>query len=204
MTDKPTADKSAERGRKPVETKLIRATGELLGLFGPKNLTVRQIAKHAHVNHGQIHHYFGGKRGLLKAAIRQLAQDHMDYNAGLDLDENMVPPPLSLAEDRSYTMAIIRCVVDGDMELATLDIKEGINAPRLIMNKFIRERFHGLSNGEIKSMMAVSIAIEWAWAAFNPYFMEILDAQGSEVEEIRATIAKVSRMFVNDPARLDP
>ena len=31
----------------------------------------RHLAERAGVNHGQVHHYFGGKRGLLEAAMRQ-------------------------------------------------------------------------------------------------------------------------------------
>jgi AcrR family transcriptional regulator len=30
------------------------------------------------VNHAQIHHYFGGKQGLLEATYKQLAFEHME------------------------------------------------------------------------------------------------------------------------------
>ena len=45
--------------------------------MGPNQLTIRDIADHAGVNHAQIHHYFGGKKGLLIATYKQLAFEHV-------------------------------------------------------------------------------------------------------------------------------
>ena len=64
-------------GRKNVEKKLIDSAAELLGSIGPNQLSIRDIAVHAGVNHAQIHHYFGGKQGLLEATYKQLAFEHM-------------------------------------------------------------------------------------------------------------------------------
>ena len=55
------------RGRKNVEKRLIDSASYLVGSVGPNQLTIRDIADHAGVNHAQIHHYFGGKKGLLIA-----------------------------------------------------------------------------------------------------------------------------------------
>ena len=61
------------RGRKNVEKRLIDSASYLVGSVGPNQLTIRDIADHAGVNHAQIHHYFGGKKGLLIATYKQLA-----------------------------------------------------------------------------------------------------------------------------------
>ena len=50
------------RGRKNVEKRLIDSASYLVGSVGPNQLTIRDIADHAGVNHAQIHHYFGGKK----------------------------------------------------------------------------------------------------------------------------------------------
>ena len=60
------------RGRKNVEKKLIDSAAFLVGSVGPNQLTIRDIADHAGVNHAQIHHYFGGKKGLLIATYNNL------------------------------------------------------------------------------------------------------------------------------------
>ena len=69
------ADK--RRGRKNVEKRLIDSAAYLVGSVGPNQLTIRDIADHAGVNHAQIHHYFGGKKGLLIATYKQLAFEHV-------------------------------------------------------------------------------------------------------------------------------
>ena len=103
-------------GSDAVKAALIQAAGELLGEVGPRGVSVRDIAQRAGVNHGQIHHYFGGKRGLLEAAIRHLARGH--YAHSLELaGGGPIPPPLSLSEDRPYFRALCQSVMDGDLEL---------------------------------------------------------------------------------------
>ena len=65
-----------QRGRKNVEKRLIDSAA-YIGSVGPNQLTIRDIADHAGVNHAQIHHYFGGKKGLLIATYKQLAFEHV-------------------------------------------------------------------------------------------------------------------------------
>ena len=50
---------------------LIEATIELLGERSPTDVPVKAIAAHAGVNHGLVHHYFGSKDELVRAAIRR-------------------------------------------------------------------------------------------------------------------------------------
>ena len=71
-------DKSTYKGRKNVEKQLINSAAILVGSIGPNQLSIRDIADHAGVNHAQIHHYFGGKQGLLEATYKQLAFEHME------------------------------------------------------------------------------------------------------------------------------
>ena len=61
-----------QRGRKNVEKRLIDSAAYLVGSVGPNQLTIRDVADHAGVNHAQIHHYFGGKQGLLIATYKNL------------------------------------------------------------------------------------------------------------------------------------
>ena len=65
------------KGRANVEKQLINSAAELVGSIGPNQLSIRDIAEHANVNHAQIHHYFGGKQGLLEATYKQLAFEHL-------------------------------------------------------------------------------------------------------------------------------
>ena len=56
------------------EEKLIAAAADLLGEVGPRAMSVRMVAERAGVNHGLVHHYFGSKEGLTRAAMLQLVE----------------------------------------------------------------------------------------------------------------------------------
>ena len=114
-------------GRKNVEKKLIDSAAELLGSIGPNQLSIRDIAVHAGVNHAQIHHYFGGKQGLLEATYKQLAFEHMQQlerrNIGvMDLGKE----PLSELTE-NYFNALIRAVLDGQMDLLRVQVDSGLS-----------------------------------------------------------------------------
>ena len=202
-TKNSSAANKSKPGRKPAEEKLVQSACELLTKQGPKTLSVRDIAKHAKVNHGLVHHYFGSKRDLLKDAIRKLASDHLENHKQAHLDKHMTPPPLTLSKDQDYVMAIIRCVLDGDMELATLDIKEGIAVPRTILNAINSEAGNEKTPPELKAAMAVGMAVEWSWAALGPYISDVLNVSAEQEPAITQAISVASRYFMSNPELLE-
>ena len=117
------------RGREAVEAALIDATCDLLAEFGPRATSVRDIAKRAGVNHAQVHHYFGGKRGLLMAAMRTLARDHHDGRGALQPTDPL-PPPMAAPGDQRYWIAVVRATIEGDLELAGLEVADGVSVAR--------------------------------------------------------------------------
>lgn len=63
--------------REETENELIDAVLRLLDRDGVlAGVTLREVAKEAGVNHGQIYHYFGTRRGLLRAAITRLLEEN--------------------------------------------------------------------------------------------------------------------------------
>ena len=62
-------------GRRLSEERLLAAAGDLLVEVGPHGATVREIARRAGVNHGLVHHYFGSKEQLLRAAMIVLLEE---------------------------------------------------------------------------------------------------------------------------------
>lgn len=187
------------RGRKNVEAKLVRSACALLSQQGPRSLTVRHIAQHAGVNHGQVHHYFKSKKGLLTAAMRELAREHWENTAARDRDEHDVPPPLALAQDQEYILAVIRCVVDGEMELATLELDDGISVPRRIVDELIVDPEFDYTPAQIKAIAAAFMATELAWAVFGKYILKMVDADSTEAKYVEAAIARASRLFLKKP-----
>lgn len=61
------------RGPEAVKARLLDAVAALLADRAPTEVTAKEIAADAGVNHGQIHHYFGSKEALIAAAVHREA-----------------------------------------------------------------------------------------------------------------------------------
>lgn len=198
MTKGPTevARKNSERGPKNVKAKLLKSACHLLSKRGPKAVTIRDIAEHAGVNHGQIHHYYGSKRKLLTAAIRHLANEHAEHAEQRGMNTYDAPPPLSLADDQQYILSVIRSVMDGDLELATLELEDDISVPRHVLENLTEKLGYDTPTAEIKAAVLTSMAIENAWAGLKDYLLTMVDAKDHEVEEISRIVAQHSRELI--------
>ena len=173
------------RGRVNVEEKLLKASCKLLAQKGPKGVSNRDIAKQAGVNHGQIHHYFGSKRGLLKAAISKLAHEHWDHTQRDGMS------PLALGKDQTYILAVIRCAIDGDLELATLELRENISVPRQALQKYCDNRSPSQTEADVKGQLAAAMGIEMAWAVMAPYIIATLNIEPDELDIVKQKIADI-------------
>ena len=160
-------------GRKNVEKKLIDSAAELLGSIGPNQLSIRDIAVHAGVNHAQIHHYFGGKQGLLEATYKQLAFEHMQQlerrNIGvMDLGKE----PLSELTE-NYFNALIRAVLDGQMDLLRVQVDSGLSMSKKTLNELTKLRGASKPSAEDKAAIALVMVMEFGFAAIKPYITEV-------------------------------
>ena len=160
-------------GRKNVEKKLIDSAAQLLGSIGPNQLSIRDIAVHAGVNHAQIHHYFGGKQGLLEATYKQLAFEHMQQlerrNIGvMDLGKE----PLSELTE-NYFNALIRAVLDGQMDLLRVQVDSGLSMSKKTLNELTKLRGASKPSAEDKAAIALVMVMEFGFAAIKPYITEV-------------------------------
>mgnify|MGYP005667824967 FL=1 len=170
-------------GRKNVEKKLIDSAAQLLGSIGPNQLSIRDIAVHAGVNHAQIHHYFGGKQGLLEATYKQLAFEHMQQlerrNIGvMDLGKE----PLSELTE-NYFNALIRAVLDGQMDLLRVQVDSGLSMSKKTLNELTKLRGASKPSAEDKAAIALVMVIEFGFAAIKPYITEVLKISDKDMKE---------------------
>jgi len=188
---------AVDRGSQAVKSALINAARAMLAEVGPSAMSVRTVANRAGVNHGQVHHYFGGKQGLVEAAMHSLAQEHFDL-AHARSRGKPVPEPLTLGEDWQYLRAIVHSVLDGDLATATREIEQGISiadeSRRYLTQKFDRD---GVPV-DVKARIAITCAMELGWAALEPYILQIADVREDEVDEVRDRARVLSRRFVEE------
>ncbi|MBT6143611.1 TetR family transcriptional regulator [bacterium] len=179
-----TGEVNAVRGSDAVRRALIDATACVLAESGPSAVSVREVARTAGVNHGQIHHYFGGKRGLLKAAMHRLASEHLAH-ATADSKGSPIPRALQLAEDRHYWQAVCRCVMEGDLELAGLEVAEGISVPRRALESLRTHLEISEADLDFKASFAAVAALQLGWVALEDFIMLIADVDASERDAVR-------------------
>jgi AcrR family transcriptional regulator len=180
----PKRDSSPVRGGDAVRRALVEATARALAEAGPSAVSVREVARLAGVNHGQIHHYFGGKRGLLKATMRHLASDHLAHATESSVGGS-IPRALQLADDPLYWRAICRCVMEGDLELAGLEVDEGISVPRRALETLMARLEISDTDLDFKAKFAAIAALQLGWAALEDFVLLISDVDESEREAVR-------------------
>ena len=187
---------SRARGGEAVKAALVEATAQLLGEVGPRGISVRDVADRAGVNHGQVHHYFGGKRALLEAAIRHLAQTAFDHSRALAGD-SLYPPLLAFAEDSDYWRAVCQIAMEGDLELARIEVDEDISVPRQVLRSLQKE--HGIDPDDLrfKARFAAMTAQQLGWVAFENYMMLIADVETEQREEFRAQVKRFIHEALN-------
>ena len=167
-------DKVSYKGRKNVERKLIRSAAELVGSIGPNQLSIRDIADHAGVNHAQIHHYFGGKQGLLESTYKQLAFEHMEQLERRNVNpDNLGEEPLSDITD-NYFRAIIRAVLDDKMDLVRIQVDAGYSMSRKTLAELTKLSGLKKPTAEIKAAVALVMALEFGFASMKDYIKEVL------------------------------
>ena len=174
-------------GSEAVRAALVEAAGQLLGEIGPRNVSVREIARRAGVNHGQIHHYFGGKRALLKAAMASLAAEHW-RNSLARADGGPVPPALSLFEDARYWRATARAVIEGDLDLARVEIDEGFSVPRRGIEALRLQRGASADDLDFKAQAALLIATQLGYVAFENFALLLADVPEQQRSALRERV----------------
>lgn len=189
------------RNRVDAEERLISAAADLLGEVGPQALSVRAVADRAGVNHGLIHHYFGGKSGLLQAAMTRLVQEHAVYAMECS-NGNPVPAALALTNDQRYLRAVVRSVLDGEMELALTELSAGVSVPRGALQHATAVRHLDEPDIATKAQVAAGMAMEMGWAALEPFLFAVVDVSTDGEKEairerVRAMRTAVSAKFLS-------
>lgn len=171
-------------GADSVPEALIEAAAQMLGEVGPNSISVRDVARRAGVNHGQVHHYFGGKRGLLVAAMKKLARDHFEAT-NARTGGNPIPPIFALAQDDFYWRAVCRVVMEDDLELARIEIDEGVSVPRRALDATTRLYDIADDDLDFKAHFALMAAAQMGWVALEDFLMLIADVKEDDRAAVR-------------------
>lgn len=184
------------RNRADTEERLVVAAAELLAEIGPRSMTVRAIAERAGVNHGLVHHYFGGKDGLVRAAMTRLVMDHAE-RARTRANGGPLPAALGLVDDPEYLRAIVRTVLDDEMSLARTELELGVSVPRAALGHIASMRGHDEPDMETRALLGLGMAMEMGWAALEPFICAVTGVEpGEETDRLRDAARRIQVQFM--------
>ncbi len=152
-------------GKEAVVSALTAATIDLLVEHGT-DISVRQIAARAGVNHGLVHTYFGSKRALLSAAL-----DEVVRRAAADFDDAGFPPPdLASRRGGELAKALARVRLDDAPDLlASYPIVDSWRAA-------LTEARPDLDEATIEANVITASALALGWAVFADHLCEATGA----------------------------
>jgi AcrR family transcriptional regulator len=150
----------APRGEDAVRAALIRAGSELFAAQGPANVSVKQVAAAAGVNHGLVHHYFGSKDGLVVAVLESLAEQ--------SAQELAVRGPLDLVHDANGPAArhgriVAHLILAGE---DVVKLKTAFPAVRDLIERF---GDRGMSPDDAQTHAAQVLTMALGWQVFETY-----------------------------------
>ena len=186
------------KGRQNVEKKLIESAAVLVGSIGPNQLTIRDVADHAGVNHAQIHHYFGGKDGLLIATYKLLAFEHVEQLQRRNVSpDNMIKEPLSEITN-NYFRAVIRAVLDNRMDLVRVQVDSDLSMSKKTLNQLVKLKNKKKPTAEMKDAIALIMVVEFGFASMKLYIMEVLDINEQEMKKFMDLFFKARQLGLDE------
>jgi TetR/AcrR family transcriptional regulator, repressor for neighboring sulfatase len=136
------------------QQRLIEATVHLLKAHTVADLSVRQIANEADVNHGLVHSYFGSKGSLLIAVAQQLLTDSISIlnqnpqqEAGID----------QLAPELEQIINILLWLMMTGEDISTFQIT-GALVQSVSSQLVVRDKISAVDS-EIAAVLSVSISL---------------------------------------------
>ena len=193
-----TIKSNKSKGRQNVEKRLIESAAVLVGSIGPNQLSIRDIADHAGVNHAQIHHYFGGKDGLLIATYKLLAFEHIEQLQRRNVSpDNMIREPLGDITN-NYFKAITRAVLDNRMDLVRVQVDSNLSMSKKTLDQLVKLKNKKKPTADMKAAIALIMVLEFGLASMKPYIMEVLDISEEEMKKFMDLFFKARDLGLNE------
>lgn len=182
------------RGKDAVMDGLIASARILFARSGPANVSIRDIAAHAGVNHGLVHRHFGTKEVLLRAVMEGFAER---FRAGIGPDDN--GPAMARKMFASLTREGDLLKILGHLLLAGADPKTFVSDRGGIRLLVEHAQYTQKSNSgkqphlHPEDLVIAGTAMIFGWQLFGPFFLEVAGIEDSEqAESIGRNLGRIS------------
>ncbi|MGB0648603.1 MAG: TetR/AcrR family transcriptional regulator, partial [Bradymonadia bacterium] len=173
----------APKGKSEVQKALIQAAGECFADRGIAQVSIREIATRAGVNHGLVHRHFGSKDGLLKATLRALSSSVDERLSHVDPNEplfSLLPKIFGGTKDVGLHWRVVtHALLEG---MSVTDLQD--NFP--VFQRIVKAaKVSGKAHDEALGQSALIFATGLGYMVFEPYLRGAVAHDGSDWEEIR-------------------
>ena len=171
---------------------LVEAAIRLLDRRGAGDVSVRDIAAEARVNHGLVHHYFGSKEGLLREAVlRMSARVHREHPPGVSVSWSFD----FFRKNPALARVLARVCLDGPRDLLALAAPPAeIRAGRVAAIRRAVERA-GLAGAiEPRILNARAVVAVIGWFVLRPLLERGFELPPDADEEVARVLALVDRI----------
>lgn len=167
------------RGPEAVRKSLIDAAMQLMAMRSPRQISGRELAKHAGVNYGLIHHYFGSKDAVFAEAV-SVATEAM----GKRWDEDGILPVNTSDDAASYRT------------FAKLELDEARSPMTDLMHRIVRGQASATGRDEddpeLLAQVALCAALQFGWGAFEDEIVLGLQSFGIDRDMLRERVSDLS------------
>ena len=171
--------KEPVRGPDAVRKSLIDSAVQLMAMRSPRQISGRELAKHAGVNYGLIHHYFGSMDAVFAEAV-SVATEEM----GVRWDENGILPVNTSDDASSYRT------------FAKLELDEARSPMTDLMHRIVRGQATATGRDEndpdLLAEVALCAALQFGWGAFEEEIIAGLRSFGVERDALRERVSALS------------
>ena len=192
MSNKPNRNRAeTERRLIDVALDLIRKNGVLAGL------NLREVAEGAGVNRGNIYHYFGSRRELLRAAIARrfeaMAENLSAEGRGISfVERRLIPFQKKATANDSRLRALL--VVDGDEDVDPMPHYE--NAFSLLRQDVIDGNIHPAH--DLEALQVALSALLRGYRIFHEQYARRID---TDPDDLDARVTEIVRIWLKAMAQ---
>lgn len=173
------------RGPEAVRRSLIDAAKHLMRMRSPRQVSGRELAQHAGVNYGLIHHYFGTKDNVFAEAVAEATETMakrwdrigmLPVNTGDEAASYRTFAKLEIDDSRSPIRTLMRRIVERQAEVSG----------------------RPTDDPEMLAEIAIATALQFGWGAFESDIVAALQEYGGELEDLRVRVAELSKRLLRD------
>ena len=187
MSDTPgtPAENRTVRGPDAVRRSLIDAAKSLMGMRSPRQVSGRELAQHAGVNYGLIHHYFGTKDNVFAEAVAEATE-----SMGSRWDGGGILPVNTTDRASSYRT------------FAKLEVDDAQSPVRSLINRIVAGRADATGrttdDPELLAEVAIATALQFGWGAFETDIVSALEEFGADHDMLRERVSQLSLRLSDD------